>query len=87
MSIIAEGALARIRDRVTFPIGTFPWVFAYRTVGGTYMIASDGKQSDSERPRDILAVAWNDEALLLSPLTSPEVLQELLDALLEGAGQ
>jgi hypothetical protein len=87
MSKINPGALSRISERKPFAIGTYPWIFAYRTKGGTYMIASDGKQSDSEKPSDLLAVAWDWEVLVLSPLMAPEVLQEILGALSEGASR
>lgn len=32
------------------------WTIGYRTTGGSYIIASDGRQTDSGQARDLLAI-------------------------------
>lgn len=45
--------------RARRPIKT-EWTDCYRTRGGTYVIASNGRQSDSGKPRDLLAILPSD---------------------------
>jgi hypothetical protein len=57
-----------------------PWVFTYKTRGGTYVLANDGTQSDSGKPRDLLALDLFGKVVVLSPLTSPGLIAEFTAA-------
>ena len=54
MGIINEATSKRIRERL--PFTDDPWLIGYRSKGGTYIIASNGKQTDSGKPRDLIAL-------------------------------
>lgn len=50
---ITPSQLQAIRDREPFDEG---WLCGYTTKGGTYMVASSGRYTDSGQPRDLIAV-------------------------------
>lgn len=80
MSTIADELKPRIVARESF---TSPWIIAYTTKGGTYMIASNGKWNDSGKPRDLMAVRADGTALVLRPTVDPDFVNELRALLAE----
>lgn len=61
------------------------WTFAYRTNGGTYMIASDGRSRDSGQHQDLIAILpatlHGTRVYKMWPAVSPELVSALRDAL------
>lgn len=63
-----------IRRRKPFDDGQLT---AYRTRGGSYMIATPGKWTDSGKTRDLVAISEGTWVIALSQLANPDLLGEL----------
>jgi hypothetical protein len=88
--MISEEAAARIVAGKPFGEKHDRWSIGYRTKGGTYVIASNGRQSDAQRPRDLVVIlpgVWGPDGhesrvLPLTPLVNPDfvaLIRELVD--------
>lgn len=76
---IPEPIQEKIRDRK--PFRDERDVQGYLTRGGTYVIASQGKTSDSGKPRDLIAVVPGErfqfEVVLLWPAVHPDFVHQV----------
>lgn len=80
--ILNAAGAAAIKARKPLQInGVQPWLCSYRTKGGGYIIANDGLQSDSGKPRDMVYVWPGGGVVTLSPMVSPEFIAEVEAAL------
>jgi hypothetical protein len=78
MSILTPEGAALIAARKPFPKdGPQPWLMAYRTRGGGYIIANDGRQSDDGHYRDLIYVWPGGAIVALSPFVAPDLLAEV----------
>lgn len=67
-----------IIQRKTFKPGELgPFIFGYRTKGGGYIIANDGKQNDSGKPRDMVYVWPGGGVVALTPMVNPDFVAEI----------
>lgn len=77
-TILTEEGRAAIKAREPIQInGVQPWLMAYRTKGGGYIIANDGVQSDSLKPRDLIYVWPGGGVVALSPMVNPDLVAEV----------
>jgi hypothetical protein len=78
VSILNEAGAAAIKARKPIQInGIQPWLMAYRTKGGGYIIANDGCMSDSQKPSDLIYVWPGGGVVALSPLVNPDLVAEV----------
>lgn len=54
--LISPEAIAKIKARKPYGAAEDTWTIGYLTKGGTYIVASNGRQSDSGKPRDLVAI-------------------------------
>lgn len=70
-----------IRNRQPVTPNDDPHLIAYMTKGGTYIVASNGKQTDSRKPRDHAAILPGDlgkgRVIPLYIATHPDLIAEL----------
>lgn len=80
---IPEPIAQRIRDRK--PFKDEHDTQGYLTRGGTYVIATQGKASDSGKPRDLLAVVpderFRQQVVVLWPAVRPDFVTQVEKAL------
>jgi hypothetical protein len=74
---------SRIRHRLPFPFGdaTDPFVLGYTTPGGSYILASNGRQSDDGRPHDLILIYPDNSLVRLRPTVSNTMIRGVKDAL------
>ena len=58
-----------------------PWVMGYPTKGGTYMIATAGRATDSGRPRDLVAIDPAGNVHQVWVAVNPDFIAELKELL------
>lgn len=72
-------AEARERIRLGKPISRNddPFLIAYITRGDTYVIASNGNQTDSGKPNDLLCITRHGQVVELCLNVAPELVEEV----------
>lgn len=77
--LLTPKAVKRIMKGKPYDERHDPWTIGYWTRGDTYIIASNGKQTDSQEPNDLAAITYNGSVIQLRPTTNPELLLALVD--------
>lgn len=54
-----------------------PFILGYVTKGGTYMVASNGRQTDSGGPEDVAAIGIHGQVFATKLNTNPDLVAEL----------
>lgn len=83
MAQFSDRVATRIKARLPIGPEQDPHTLAYRTQGGSYLIASNGRQSDDRRPHDLMLIMWDDTVIVLSPALNPDLLAQV-EALVAG---
>lgn len=63
--LLTPKAVKRIMKGKPYDERHDPWTIGYWTRGGTYIIASNGKQTDNQEPHDLLAIDFHGHVKLL----------------------
>lgn len=58
-----------------------PHLLAYRSRGGSYLIANASLQNDDDQPHDLLLITWDDEVVVLRPTVNPDLVADVRLAL------
>lgn len=73
--LLSEKAIKRIKQGKSYSEKHDPWSIGYWSRGETYIIASNGKQTDSMTPNDLVAITFNGTVVQLRPTTNPELIE------------
>lgn len=80
MKILSASTAEKIKNRKPIKRADDPWLLAYTTRGGTYIIASNGEQNDRPGARDLIMVRWDGWITSLAPNVSPTLVEEVEEA-------
>lgn len=77
---LTEEASARIASGTPYGSKHDPFTLGYRTKGGSFIIASNGRQNDVQKPRDLLLILpaplvrdpEPTRVVVLTPLVNPD---------------
>lgn len=81
--MLSELVRGAITNRKPFSGDDDPWLIGYRTKGGTYMLATTGRQDDDARSHDLIAITGMTAVIAVRGTVNPELVAEvalLLDA-------
>jgi len=76
--LLTDAQRVAISNRTPFKVEELgPWIFGYKTRGGGYIVANDGKQSDSRKPSDLIYIHPGGGIVPLSPFLNPDLVNEV----------
>lgn len=81
MKILSEVVAKRIRAGKPVTLNHDPYLIAYWTRGGTYVIGTNGNQTDSGRPHDLMAIGFSGEVIVLRPTANPDLVDDVKEAM------
>lgn len=84
--LLTPEARAAIAARKPYSAPTDPFTVGYRTRGGSYVVASNGRQNDRPGIVDLLVVAVDGRVSPLRPTVNPDLVT-LVESIVEEAGR
>lgn len=74
---ITHVTLERIAQRKPVTEKHDPWILGYRTKGGSYIVASNGRQTDSGKPHDLMLIRLDGSVVVLRPNVNPAAVADV----------
>jgi hypothetical protein len=71
----------RIAKRKSVTKKHSPHIRAYRTKGGSYLIANPALGNDDDVMHDLVLITWDDEVVTLRPTVNPNFVEDIVTAL------